>query len=238
MKSFLFNFCVISVVLIGCSQQRFVVMPNFTDVAHIEKLKLGMSKSEVSTELEINPIDFYYLQEGVDVYVYNYRLMEKRISITNDYTHIKEGAPVLNDHIDGLASRAAGTPFYTEWRKLYVSFKGDKLTGMISDSGKDDANAVILQLASIQALQADPQVKLVPKAITDHNYVVPIDDKGNYIINSPIIANGVNQNVANSSGVAVIPNHETPRNMTEEVKVYKRGKKKNFFGMSKKTVVN
>jgi hypothetical protein len=231
MKSIL-KIVVGAILLAGCSQQRFVVMPAFTDVSHIEKLKLGMNKSEVAATLEVNPIDFYYLQDGVDVYVYNYRLTEKRISVTNDNTQIKEGNSVLNDHIDGMASRTAGTPYFTEWRRLYISFKGDKMSAMISDSGKNDANAVVMQLASVQALQTDPQIKLVPKVITDHNYAVPLDEKGNYITNSTVVTgSGANQTIVGGSAeVAVIPNHETNRGTSsDEVKIFKRGKRKSAY---------
>jgi len=223
-------------LLMGCSQQRFVVMPAFTDISHIESLKLGMSKSDVSSTLEVGPIDFYYLQDGVDVYVYNYRLTEKRVPITNSSTRVSDGSAVQNDHIDGLAARKAGAPHYTEWRKLYVSFKGDKLSAMITDAGKDDANAVLLQLASVQAITNDPQIKLVPRITTDHNYVIPLDDKGGYITNNAVVTGtGTNQTVIGGSAeIAVLPKQETTRSATlsDDVSFFKRGKKKKGYSRS------
>jgi hypothetical protein len=235
MKSIVFML-MSATLLIGCSQQRFVVMPAFTDIQHIERLKQGMSKTEVASTLELSPIDFYYLQDGVDVYVYNYRLTEKRIQITNNTTRVNEGSAVQNDHIDGLAARSAGIPHYTEWRKLYVSFKGDKMSAMITDAGKDDANAVLLQLASVQALSNDPQIKLVPRVTTDHNYVVPLDDKGGYITNNSVVTGtGSGQTIVGGSAeIAVLPKQETTRSATvsDEVNIFKRGKKKKGYSRS------
>lgn len=235
MKSILTAF-VATVLLASCSQQRFVVMPAFTDIPHIERLKLGMSKADVASTLEITPIDFYYLQDGMDVYVYNYRLSEKRIPITNNSTRVKDGSSVQNDHIDGTAARAAGTLHYTEWRKLYVSYKADKMTSMITDAGKDDANAVLLQMASIQALQTNPQVKLIPKVTTDHNYVLPLNGKGEYISNEgTVTGSGTGQTIiGGSADVAVIPKQETSRSATlsDNVSFFKRGKKKTGYSRS------
>ena len=235
MKSNLFLLS-LAVLLVGCSQQRFVVMPAFTDVSHIEKLKVGMSKQEVSTALEINPIDFYYMQDGVDVFVYNYRLTEKRIPVTNDYTFIKDGNTMQNEHILGPAARNAGTPYYTELKKLYVSFKGDKVTAMITDSGKDDANAVLLHLASVQALTNDPQIKLVPRSTTDDNYVVPLDGKGEYITNSGTgTATGSGCCITGGPAeIAVLPKEEVVRGarVTEQFSLFRRGKKKQGYSRS------
>ena len=102
------------------------------------------------------------------------------------------------------------------------------MSAMISDSGKNDANAVILQLASVQALQTDPQIKLVPKVITDYNYALPLDGKGGFITNSTIVTgSGANQTIVGGSAeVAIIPNHETNRGTSDEVKIFKRGKMK------------
>jgi hypothetical protein len=225
----LYAILVIAIAFASCSQQKFVVMPAFTDVPHIERLKPGMSKSEVSNTLEISPIDFFYLQDGSDVFVYNYRLTEKRIPVTNNTTRANQDGVVQNDHIDGAAARTAGTMHYTEWRKLYVSFKSDKLDAMITDAGKNDANAVLIQLASLETIQSNPKLKVVPHSITDYNYFVPLDEKGNYIYNSG------NQNGANSSqiiqdnptNVATIPNEDSGTSQpSKENKNQRRGKKK------------
>jgi len=195
-----------SLLAAGCSQTKFVVMPSFTDISHIERLKPGMSKSDVSSVLEVSPIDFYYLQDGVDVFVYDYRITEKRIPTTKRLPDTQD--PQAN-HLDGLAARSAGIPEYTEWRKLYVSYKGDKLASMISDAGKNDASSVVIQLASLQNLNLDAQLKLVPHSVVEENFVVPLDDKNGYIIgnNSAIAApvTGVPSIVLGPSEVLTIP---------------------------------
>jgi hypothetical protein len=234
MKSILTAF-VATFLLASCSQQRFVVQPAFTDVSHIELLKTGMSRSEVAGTLEVAPIDFYYLQDGMDVYVYNYRLSEKRIPITNNSTRVDDSA-ILNGHIHGAAARTAGTLHYTEWRKLYVSFKGDKMNSMITGSGNEDANAVLLQMASIQALNTNPQVKLIPKATTDFNYVLPLNNKGEYISNEGVsVGTGVGQTlISGPADIAVIPREETTRSATvsDNFIISRRGKKKTGFSRS------
>jgi hypothetical protein len=190
-----------SVLFASCSQVK--IMPAFTDVSHIEKLKPGMSKSDVSSALEVSPIDFYYLQDGVDVFVYNYRIAEKLVPTTK---RLSDSFEKLKDsHIDGAGARNAGVLHYTAWRKLYVSYKGDKLIAMISDAGREDANSVLVQLASVQALQSNPQVKIVPHSIAEENFIVPTDEKGDYILSNGVIINGAPSN-ANVTPNVVVPN--------------------------------
>ncbi len=213
----------VSLLAAGCSQTKFVVMPSFTDISHIERLKPGMSKSEVSSVLEVGPIDFYYLQDGVDVFVYDYRITEKRLPTTKRLTDTQDSQ---NNHVNGLAARNAGIPEYTEWRKLYVSYQGDKLASMISDAGKNDANSVVIQLASLQNLNSDAQLKLVPHSVAEENFVVPLDDKNGYIIgnNSAIAApvTGVPSIVLGPSEVLTIP----PSKRTETKFVSRRSLKR------------
>ncbi|MFM2201287.1 MAG: hypothetical protein RL040_487 [Bacteroidota bacterium] len=201
----LFFILVGTVLFTSCSQVK--IIPSFTDVSHIEKLKPGMSKSDVSSALEVTPIDFYYLQDGVDVFVYNYRIAEKLVPTTK---RLSDSFEKLKDsHIDGLAARNAGVLHYTEWRKLYVSYKGDKLIAMISDAGREDANSVLVQLASIQALQDKPQVKIVPHALAEENYIVPTDEKGDYILSNGVTINGANA-VAPANSNVIVPNVLVP----------------------------
>jgi hypothetical protein len=196
----------VSLLAAGCAQTKFVVMPSFTDIPHIERLKPGMSKSEVSSVLEVSPIDFYYLQDGVDVFVYDYRIAEKRIPTTKRLSGTPDSQ---NNHVDGLAARNAGILEYTEWRKLYVSYKGDKLAAMITDAGKIDANSVVIQLASLQNLSSDAKLKLVPHTVVEENFVVPLDEKNEFIIgnNSTVTAptNGVHSIIVGPSEVVTIP---------------------------------
>ncbi len=169
-----------SVFVIGCSQQKFVVAPPFTDMSRINTLKEGMSKEEVVSALQIQPFDLYFVEAKNEVYVFNYRLKERRIPVTNRSTYVEQGTEMLNENMNSEVSQREGVTFYTEWRKLYVSFKDGKMISAITDSGREDGNNLVILKKAIEDSQKSDNIKVVPNAILEENTVIPTQD-GNYI---------------------------------------------------------
>ena len=70
-----------------------------------------------------------YLNDSDYMFIYNYRLKDRRIPIDNRNKNINEGS---GDNLASEKAQTFGKPFYTEWRKIYVNFKENKLTHYVS----------------------------------------------------------------------------------------------------------
>jgi hypothetical protein len=142
--------CVFLLVLLaGCSQSKFVVAPPFTNVDKISKIETGQSKEDINTTLGIKPFDILYLNDGNFMCYYNYRLEERRINIDNSSKNrdTGSGATLSSDE-----AQTAGEPFYTEWRRVYINFKDNKVTHYTTDAGLEGANYIQLVNGTIKLL--------------------------------------------------------------------------------------
>lgn len=174
----------IGVLLIAsCSQNRYIVQPPFTDVSKISSLKKGMSLSDVNTSLGISPFDMFVSDEGYSIFVYNYRLKERRIPINNNVTFMERPGDPTNKSVNSEESQKFGTDYYSDPKQIYLSFKDDKLFSVISSDGLQRASQIIAITGGLSALKKDPQVKILPDVLLQNNVVVPLDSKGGYIEN-------------------------------------------------------
>jgi hypothetical protein len=195
-------------VFTSCSQNKYIVAPSFTDVSKISALKKGMSISDVNKTLGISPYDMYVSDDGYSIFTYNYRLKERRIPVDHDQTFIdkQEGDPTAKS-INSEEAQNYGVDYYTDPKRIFVSFKEDKLFSVISEDGLQKASQIIAITGSLAVLKNDPQIKVLPDALLHNNIVVPLDDKGNFL-NNPQSAQGVGSGViymGNGNGISTLP---------------------------------
>lgn len=195
----------------SCSQNKFWVAPKFTDVSKISTLKKGMTKEEVASALEVDAYDSYFSEAGGEMLVYNYRLQERRISVSNSGRYVNMETAPMDKSINSQAGQNQGNLYYTEWRKLYVSYQDNKMVSMITEGGMENANSVLIMASSIQSIKQNPDLKVIPYNVTDENYVVPLDEKGNYISNGNCSVNGnvPGGYLIGGAQVATIPHERT-----------------------------
>lgn len=198
-------------LLTSCSQNKFWVAPKFTDVSKISNLKKGMTKEEVASVLEVDAYDSYFSDAGSEMLVYNYRLQERRIPVSNSGRYVNMETAPMDKSINSQAGQNQGNLYYTEWRKLYVSYQDNKMVSMITEGGMENANSVLILASSIQSIKQNPDLKVVPYNVTDENYVVPLDDKGNYISNggNQVSGNLPTGYLLGGAQVATIPHERT-----------------------------
>ena len=198
-------------LLTSCSQNKFWVAPKFTDVSKISTLKKGMTKEEVASALEVDAYDSYFSDAGSEMLVYNYRLQERRIPVSNSGRYVNMETAPMDKSINSQAGQNQGNLYYTEWRKLYVSYQDNKMVSMITEGGMENANSVLILASSIQSIKQNPDLKVVPYNVTDQNYVVPLDDKGNYISNggNQVSGNLPSGYLLGGAQVATIPHERT-----------------------------
>ncbi len=211
MKKHSIFFLGIIILLSSCSQNKFWIAPKFTDVSKISNLKKGMTKEEVSQTLEVEAYDSYFSDAGTEMLVYNYRLQERRVPVSNSGRYVNMETAPMDKTVNSSAGQNQGSLYYTEWRKLYVSYQDNKMTSMITEGGMENANSVLILAASIQSIKQNPDLKVVPYNVTDQNYVVPLDDKGNYISNGSLSVNGTTPGgyLIGGAQVATIPHERT-----------------------------
>lgn len=217
MRNFLYFFGAL-ILLSGCSQNKFWVAPKFTDVNKIGTLKKGMTKSEVAQSLGVDAFDAFYNDAGNEMFVYNYRLEERRVPVSNSGRYVNMDTAPLDRTVNSESAQNAGTVYYTDWRKLYITYQDDKLVNIITEGGMQDASTVLLLAASVQNLRTNPNVKVIPYQVTDENFVTPLDKNGQYISTSGQTgttgttgtpgANGIVYGGGHAE-VAVIPQHRT-----------------------------
>jgi len=150
MKKFnlIYTLIISGFLITSCSQSKFIVAPPFTDAEKISKIEKGQTKDDVNKILGITPYDVLYLKDGDYIFSYNYRLMDRRIQIDNRNKNIKQDSATVASE----KAQTFGKPFYTEWRKVYVNFKDNKLTNYVTDAGLEDAHYIQLVNGTISLL--------------------------------------------------------------------------------------
>lgn len=201
-----------------------------------------MTKLEVAQNLGVDAFDAYYNDAGNEMFVYNYRLQERRVPVSNSGRYVNMDTAPLNNTINSETAQNAGTVYYTDWRKLYITYQDDKLVNIITEGGMEDASTVLLLAASVQNLRTNPNLKVIPYKVTDENFVTPLDKNGQYISNPGLGVTGgtpgttgVFYGVGNAQ-VAVIPENRTNKEGEPERRVepQKKGKGKRVSSNKKR----
>jgi hypothetical protein len=179
----------IALVLGSCSNKRFLIAPEFTNIEKVSKIETGMSVERVNSILNISPYDAYILDQHNLTLVYNYRIKERRVPITNYGEYVKLYDDAVNKSIHTEAAQKAGTVFYTEWRKLYVHFKKRKCVGFITGPEKlkpfaeliADANSLEVMYGSIRSIRENPKTILIDVHLVNENLIIPLDENRNIV---------------------------------------------------------
>ncbi len=135
----------------SCSRNNFVVAPPFTNVKKITQLTKGMTIAEVSTTLGIDPYDVVYTNETESLCYFNYRILDRKIPVLNSIDSQTE-SQIDSLNLSSDVSQVYGKKFYSEWKKLYVSFKEGKLINFITSTGLSEANYILLVNGQIKLL--------------------------------------------------------------------------------------
>ena len=130
-----------AVVLFSTMACNRYIAPPFTDVDKISRVKTGMKLKQVIDILEISPYDVYHLQEtGSAMYSFNYRLKERVIPITT--INQDERARLITNE----DSQTKGTIRYNKkYKVLYILMKDNAVASMISTSGREQSENIIIQ---------------------------------------------------------------------------------------------
>lgn len=165
------TFGLLLLFLCSCSTTKWVAPP-YTSVNEMSKLKKGMSIEQVNSVLGIPPYDLYTIQEdGSTILLYNYRLKDRRASMSADdftFQHKEE-------------AQKAGEPWYGEASIVFVLFKDGKLSSLITNSGRDDAEMLLLINNNIQLISREELVTLSKQSESDYlimgndNKITPIN---------------------------------------------------------------
>jgi hypothetical protein len=174
--------------LISCSQSKFVVAPAFTSVDKISKISQGDDFDKVNSLLGVGPYDIIYLNNNDFLCYYNYRLLERKMNIDNSNKNRKANK---DNHLSSETSQTFGSPFYTDWKKLYVSFSNGSLSHYTSDTGMERANYIQLVNGTITLLNKKDLLEL------NNFYEIGSPTLLNPIVGDPnkLIENGTGQDV-------------------------------------------
>lgn len=152
----------LSVLVFSCANTKFTVLPYYTNVEKIITLQKGDSPLDVNTHLEVPPHNILYMQDGVMLCQYYYRIKERRVNIQNKenfmprYTENQEANQKEDLSLNSEKSQTFGYTHYTTPQKLYVYFKDDKLQNYITDVGFEKARFLEFNNGVIRLLRDVP----------------------------------------------------------------------------------
>jgi hypothetical protein len=134
----------------SCSHFNFIAPP-YTNSSKIVQLKVGMTIDEVNKKLGIRPYDVYYIGEKKTILVYNYRLKMRKQKISGNY----------DEFVHTEASQTGGNIYYKkEGDKLFVSFKDGKMSSLITNNGRKDAEFLMLTNNNLRFITKDNLMSL------------------------------------------------------------------------------
>jgi len=119
------------------------IAPAYTSVDELIKVRKGMSMEKVNGVLGIDPFDIYSIQDdGGTVLVYNYRLKDRRAKVSGNILEFSKTE----------AAQKSGIPWYGEASRAYILFEDDKMAGLITDNGRQDAEVLMIVNNNLQLI--------------------------------------------------------------------------------------
>lgn len=152
----------LSALVVSCANTKFTVLPYYTNIDKIITLKKGDSQIKVNEHLEIPPHNILYMQDGIMLCQYYYRIKERRVNIQNKenfiprYTENQKTNESEDKSLNSEKSQTFGYTHYTTPQKLYVYFKDNKLQNFITDAGLETARFLELNNGIIRLLRDIP----------------------------------------------------------------------------------
>lgn len=145
-KSLVFSFVIL--FLASCT---YHIAPPYTSVSELIKVRKGMTLNKVNEVLGIQPYDIYTIQDdGSTVLVYNYRIKDRKMSISGDPAKATKTERGQKEGID----------WYGEASRVYILFEDDKVASLISDHGREDAELLMLVNNNLQLISKEDLVSL------------------------------------------------------------------------------
>jgi len=130
----------ISLMFASCTS---FIAPAYTSVDELIKVRKGMSMEKVNGVLGIEPFDIYSIQDdGGTVLVYNYRLKDRRVKVSGNVLEFAKTE----------AAQKSGQAWYGEPSRAYILFEDDKMTGLITDNGRADAEVLMIVNNNLQLI--------------------------------------------------------------------------------------
>lgn len=151
----------LSVSLVSC---KTTIQPMYVTTGEVASLNTGMTKQEARAQLgNLNPHDILMAQEGgCEVHQYKYKTPEKIVS------------SVRADKKGGLTE---GRKQYVDESDVFLIYKNNKLTSVVTNAGKADAIKLMQDIAAAQALCNESGLKgCTDPASLSYNPNAVIDD--------------------------------------------------------------
>jgi len=151
-----------------------LVAPPYSTVEKIAKISCGMTSSDVSSTLGIPPYDIYHTNcDGSTLHVYWYKIKERRN---------KGCSSTMADFYSKEENLTVGNTYYTKEQRVYVLFQNGKVSGMITDAGREDSEDLLIHNNTIQFIG-----KTNRHSFNYYNYeklelgqqLIKLDNKGN-----------------------------------------------------------
>jgi outer membrane protein assembly factor BamE (lipoprotein component of BamABCDE complex) len=174
-KNTLLTTAFLMIICFSCSNKKFFVAPEFTNVQKISTLSKGMTVSQVNVALGVMPYDAIFDLDNL-LLSYNYRLRKRRIPVTNLNSFVNMYEDPAKNSVNSEAAQTTGSIYYDEWKKLYVKFNEGKLTEFFSDEGLENASRIAIVENRIALLESS-----IKQSKNNGNVIVVNDDlPGNY----------------------------------------------------------
>lgn len=142
----IFTFFLIGTVFTSCT---YYIAPPYTSVNELIKVRKGMTMSKVNEVLGIQPYDIYTIQDdGSTILVYNYRLKDRKMSVSDLNTSKTE------------RGQKEGVDWYGDPSRVYILFEDDKVASLISDHGREDAELLMLVNNNLQLISKEDLVNM------------------------------------------------------------------------------
>jgi len=138
------NMLLIIVMLSTISCSRWIAPP-YTNVDKLSNIQIGATLQQVNNELGIEPYDVYYKGKEDFIVIYNYRVKDRIMKVSNDYENT----------IHSDISQTNGSEWYGEKYFCYIYFKDKKVKSIITDLGKTKSEDILVKNNNIFLIQKD-----------------------------------------------------------------------------------
>jgi len=133
-----------SILVLSFSSCNTWIGAPYTSPSKMVEVKIGMSMKEVNTALGVSPYDVHHMQDDVNsLLTYKYRKQFRRKIVNSE------------NQLHNEESQTSGKLWYKEPSDLYVFFKDNKMTSLITDAGVKDSEALLIDNNAIQAISKE-----------------------------------------------------------------------------------
>jgi len=149
-----------------------LVAPPYSTVEKIVRINPGMTAAEVSSTLGIPPFDLYHMAgDGSTVHLYFYKVKERK----------NKGCSLLmKDYYSKEENLTVGNSYYTTEKKLYVLFQNGKVASLVTETGREDSEDLLVQNNTIQFIAKSNRHALNYEKLELGQQLIRLDNKGQF----------------------------------------------------------